>query len=204
MFSPLWTPKHEIKKVRLIKFTYLSPFELFWVIWWSFGTFCFWLVDVTPYTNKIPQGRQISRLPRTDCLRISQNFLHFHASLILLLQPHWSLNVWQELWRKSLQLFVSNNLNISPQFFKCFWPCHVPMIWTQQTPTSTVIKFKLIKLVTKHQSTVTHSALTVILAQSPRGINWHGFFVPHPRIGSVKLIPGETGLGWQFLRYGWR
>ena len=112
----------------------------------------------SPYTNKIAQGRQILRLPRTDYLRISPNFSHFRASLVLLLQPHWSSNVWQELWRKSLQLLVSNDLNMSPQFFKCFWLRRVQRIWTQRAPTSTVIKFKLIKLATKHHSPVTRSA----------------------------------------------
>ena len=37
-FSILWTPKHETKKAKFLKFTYFTPFVLSWVIWWGFTT----------------------------------------------------------------------------------------------------------------------------------------------------------------------
>ena len=126
----------------------------------------------SPYSNKIPQGRQFLKLPRTDYLRISLNFLPFCASLIVLLQPHWSSNVWQELWQKSLQLLIFNDLNMSPQFFKCFWPCRVQIIWTQLEGNIDRYQIQIDQtVVTKHHSLI--ATKTVVLAQPPQGNkNW--------------------------------
>ena len=44
IFSILWTPKHETKKSRFLKFTCFTPFVLSWVIWWSFTTAEFSLI----------------------------------------------------------------------------------------------------------------------------------------------------------------
>ena len=133
IFSPVnsitQNKESHIKQVHL-SFAFwvvLSHLMGFWDAW-ILACWC-----RSQHTNtEIPQGRQLSRLPlKTDCLRISPNLSHFRTSLVVLLQPHWGSNVWQELWRKSLQLLVSNDLNMFPQFLKCFWSRCVQMIWTQ-------------------------------------------------------------------------
>ena len=113
IFSILWTPKHETKKARFLKFTYFTPFVLSWVIWWAFATAEFSLIAdghaprecqtssnlFTYFAAKVKPGRfsyearQVSLYGIVPCTRM-KNSLEL-ISYPSVFSP--SLKIWQ--WR---------------------------------------------------------------------------------------------------------